>query len=177
MTNEISIELDGVAEQLKDARGVWRSCSGCHEHNEGVAQGPWSYVFECNLGMGCHECGGLGAVWDNVDYSGYGEPVEPVLSIGEQEIKALLYGKPTHEFSMAIGKLASWLAENGSDAAPSPAAPASAAEPVDPFIVKERDLLRQAIVRYCDHTRMGTVEPPELQQVIDDAFASREVTP
>lgn len=48
------------------------------------------------------------------------------------------------------------------------------AEAVDPFIVKERDLLRQAVVRYCDHRRMGTVEPPELQQVIDDAFAARD---
>jgi len=31
-------------------------------------------------------------------------------------------------------------------------------------------LLRIAIVRYGDHSRMGTVEPMELQQVIDDAF-------
>jgi uncharacterized protein (UPF0264 family) len=38
---------------------------------------------------------------------------------------------------------------------------------------KERDLLRQAVVRYCDHSRMGTVEPMSLQQVIDDAFASQ----
>jgi hypothetical protein len=36
---------------------------------------------------------------------------------------------------------------------------------------KEIALLRQAVVRYCDHRRMGTVEPPELQRAIDDAFA------
>lgn len=40
-----------------------------------------------------------------------------------------------------------------------------------PWIVsKERDLLRLAIVRYGDRSRMGAVEPRELQQVIDDAF-------
>jgi hypothetical protein len=38
------------------------------------------------------------------------------------------------------------------------------------IVVKERDLLRQAIVRYGDRGRMGTVEPQELQQAIDDAF-------
>jgi hypothetical protein len=38
------------------------------------------------------------------------------------------------------------------------------------IVVKERDLLRQAIVRYGDRSRMGTVEPQELQQAIDDAF-------
>jgi len=35
----------------------------------------------------------------------------------------------------------------------------------------EIDLLRQAVVRYCDHSRMGTVEPMSVQQAIDDAFA------
>lgn len=38
--------------------------------------------------------------------------------------------------------------------------------------VIERDLLRQAVVRYCDHSRMGTVEPMSVQQAIDDAFAA-----
>lgn len=35
---------------------------------------------------------------------------------------------------------------------------------------REIDLLRKAVVRYCDRSRMGTVEPMELQQVIDRAF-------
>ncbi|WP_319413918.1 hypothetical protein [uncultured Cohaesibacter sp.] len=38
---------------------------------------------------------------------------------------------------------------------------------------KERDLLRKAIVRYGDHSRMGTVEPMELQQAIDAAFENK----
>jgi len=35
---------------------------------------------------------------------------------------------------------------------------------------KEINLLRQAVVRYCDPIRMATVEPMELQQAIDRAF-------
>lgn len=44
-------------------------------------------------------------------------------------------------------------------------------------VVEERDLLRQAVVRYCDHARMGTVEPMSVQQVIDDAFANYPLAP
>lgn len=42
----------------------WRSCTGCHELNEGHATGPYSDIFGCALGIGCSECGGLGAVWE-----------------------------------------------------------------------------------------------------------------
>jgi len=42
----------------------------------------------------------------------------------------------------------------------------------DSHLTKERDLLRKAVARYCDRSRMGTVEPAELQRVIDDAFAN-----
>ena len=31
-------------------------------------------------------------------------------------------------------------------------------------------LLRRAVTRYCDRSRMGTVEPMDLQQAIDRAF-------
>lgn len=44
--------------------GQWRSCTGCHELNEGHATGPWSTAFRCNVGNGCHECGGIGAIWE-----------------------------------------------------------------------------------------------------------------
>ena len=44
--------------------GYWRSCTGCHESNEGHATGPYSSALRCNLGFGCHECGGLGATWE-----------------------------------------------------------------------------------------------------------------
>jgi hypothetical protein len=38
---------------------------------------------------------------------------------------------------------------------------------------REIDLLQTAIVKYGDHSRMGTVEPMELQQAIDRAFEQR----
>lgn len=45
------------------------------------------------------------------------------------------------------------------------------------LITKERDLLRRAIVRYGDLSRMGFVEPSELQQAIDDAFLNTDDLP
>jgi hypothetical protein len=67
------LELTGVAEQLAEESGFWRSCSGCHECNEGVPMGDFSNVFKCHLGGGCRECGGIGAVWDNTDYSDFAD--------------------------------------------------------------------------------------------------------
>lgn len=69
---ELPIELSSVADELADGNGSWVSCSGCHNLNEGVPEGPWSKVFECHLGGGCRECGGIGAVWDNTDYRDFG---------------------------------------------------------------------------------------------------------
>lgn len=63
------VELRGVAETLGNGGGFWRSCSGCHELNEGHATGPYSAVLKCHLGGGCSECGGIGAIWDTTDYA------------------------------------------------------------------------------------------------------------
>lgn len=63
------VELRGVAETLGDGGGFWRSCSGCHELNEGHDTGPYSAVLKCHLGGGCSECGGIGAIWDTTDYA------------------------------------------------------------------------------------------------------------
>lgn len=51
---------------IKEYGNWWRSCSGCHETNEGQETGdyPFSAVYECHVGSGCHECGGIGAIWD-----------------------------------------------------------------------------------------------------------------
>jgi cytochrome c2 len=66
---EVPIELEGVAEAIAEGPGSWRSCSGCHELNEGHPTGPWSDILKSHLGLGCRECGGIGAVWDSADYS------------------------------------------------------------------------------------------------------------
>ena len=56
----------GVAEsainEALESGGWWASCSGCHETNEGVSDGPRS-IFGCHSGSGCHECGGIGVIW------------------------------------------------------------------------------------------------------------------
>ncbi|OKP79815.1 hypothetical protein BTE77_06920 [Ensifer adhaerens] len=67
-----AVELSGVTKELEDGSGFWRSCSGCHNLNEGVPTGPYSSIMQCHLGFGCRECGGIGAIWDNVDYSDFG---------------------------------------------------------------------------------------------------------
>lgn len=76
-------EAHEVADIVAEGNGFWRSCSGCHELNEGHPTGPWSVTLGCNLGCGCDECGGIGAVWDTTDYADMGEalaalePAEP----------------------------------------------------------------------------------------------------
>lgn len=73
--SEPPIELVGVKEQIAEGSGFWRSCSGCHETNEGYPIGcyPHSDTLGCALGSGCRECGGIGAVWDNIDYEDMAE--------------------------------------------------------------------------------------------------------
>lgn len=63
-----ALELRGVPETIKEGGGFWRSCTGCHELNEGRDTGPYSAVLGCHLGQGCSECGGIGAIWDSTDY-------------------------------------------------------------------------------------------------------------
>ncbi|MBN3851953.1 hypothetical protein G3N59_01045 [Paraburkholderia sp. Ac-20340] len=64
------MELLGVEDALKNEYGFWRTCSGCHETEDGhpVGHYPFSAILKCDLGSGCRECGGIGAVWDDTDY-------------------------------------------------------------------------------------------------------------
>jgi hypothetical protein len=66
------LELDGVPDALAYGKGIWRTCTGCHESNEGYPTGPFSDTLKCHLGGGCFECGGIGAVWDTTDYEDMG---------------------------------------------------------------------------------------------------------
>ena len=56
----------GIERQRDD--GFWRSCSGCFETVDGYSSQPVDEIFNCQLGCGCRQCGGIGAVWDNTDY-------------------------------------------------------------------------------------------------------------
>ncbi|RQM44480.1 hypothetical protein EHZ19_28340 [Paraburkholderia bannensis] len=70
VTPTVPIELLGVEDELKNGDGFWRTCSGCHETEDGhpVGHYPFSAIMNCDLGSGCGECGGIGAVWDDTDY-------------------------------------------------------------------------------------------------------------
>lgn len=59
-----------VREQLGEGDGMWATCSGCHESEDGYSSGHYQHsaVFGCKLGSGCSECGGIGAIWDTTDY-------------------------------------------------------------------------------------------------------------
>lgn len=65
---DIRARVRELVEDEKD--GFWRSCTGCHETEDGhpVGHYPFSAALGCNLGGGCRECGGIGAVWDSTDY-------------------------------------------------------------------------------------------------------------
>lgn len=57
-----------IRERIVERDGVWRSCTGCYETNEGYDTAPRDPDFGIPLGGGCSECGGIGAVWDTTDY-------------------------------------------------------------------------------------------------------------
>lgn len=75
-----------VAEVIEEDGGCWRACSGCQESSDGYVSTkdyPYSRVFQCQPGGGCHECGGIGVLWeDGAFLSSYGDafaasPVPP----------------------------------------------------------------------------------------------------
>lgn len=54
--------VEQAIDEAIESGGWWASCSGCHETNEGVSDGPRS-IFGCHAGIGCDECGGIGVIW------------------------------------------------------------------------------------------------------------------
>lgn len=108
----VAVELQGVKEQISEGDGFWRPCSGCYETVDGHAAGvyPYSNVLRCALGGGCHECGGIGAVWDNTDYEAMADYMQrenekvaaPVANAGQEQAVAVPDGwrlvpvEPTH---------------------------------------------------------------------------------
>lgn len=57
--------LIGIAEEMKESGGHWQPCSGCYDTEDGhpTAKYPFSQALQSPVGSGCHECGGLGALW------------------------------------------------------------------------------------------------------------------
>lgn len=69
------IDARAVAEAMDGDAGRWKACCGCYETCDGhpVGNYPYSAVLKCDLGGGCRECGGLGAIWDTTDYADMGD--------------------------------------------------------------------------------------------------------
>ncbi|RWA55326.1 hypothetical protein AU476_07400 [Cupriavidus sp. UYMSc13B] len=71
----IPVELRGIAEAIKEGnargKGSWVTCTGCYDTEDGRSTQKYAHsdVFGCDLGCGCQECGGIGAVWDDTDYA------------------------------------------------------------------------------------------------------------
>ncbi|WP_321967068.1 hypothetical protein [Burkholderia cepacia] len=78
LSTEPAVELSAVKEVLASGDGFWRTCAGCHETVDGhpVGEYPYSEILQCDLGAGCGDCGGIGAVWDNTDYEAMGKAFE-----------------------------------------------------------------------------------------------------
>jgi len=57
-------ELSRIEQTLKEGGCEWKPCTGCYEGNVGTPSKdyPFSTVLKTQLGSGCHECGGIGAV-------------------------------------------------------------------------------------------------------------------
>lgn len=70
LLGEVHYLYDAILQETNEGSGFWRACSGCHECPEGCDIGPASPIFGCSTGSGCGDCGGLGVVWDDMDYSG-----------------------------------------------------------------------------------------------------------
>lgn len=86
---EVRAQIDPkrMAEVMSEGDGVWRTCSGCHESEDGYDVGfyPHSDAFGCKLGGGCGECGGLGAIWDETDYEALGRALSTPSAQGHVE--------------------------------------------------------------------------------------------
>lgn len=103
----LPIELNGISDALEYGKGIWSTCTGCHESNEGYPTGPYSTVMKCHLGGGCFECGGIGAVWDTTDYENMGN------------FLAADIGEPETDWKAWATELEKYLKSKGDDAYPS----------------------------------------------------------
>ena len=194
----VPIELSSVAETLAEGDGFWRSCSGCHETNEGHETGhyPYSKILKCHLGGGCSECGGIGAVWDDTDYEAMGRDFERSLvapsrspAMAAQPVAAWLHRDDPRE-CISDAKKRDMIEHNGIPGRRAAemysialgrigAVPAMAAETVD-----WRELTRRLYVElfYCDQQMTGGRRPKwtqgaEVRDALRDAKAALEATP
>jgi hypothetical protein len=79
-----------VAEVMQEDGGCWSPCSGCQESVDGYVSSrdyPYSDIFRCQPGAGCHECGGIGVLWeDGAFLSGYADFAREALASTPEDI-------------------------------------------------------------------------------------------
>lgn len=107
----LGIEFNGVSAALEYGKGLWRTCTGCHESNEGYPTGPYSIVMKCHLGGGCFECGGIGAIWDTTDYEEMGRYLSDERFGGAAETVSV----DRSLLQAAINEIRKWKVEKGGD--------------------------------------------------------------
>ena len=58
--------LIGVSSTVEEDGNWWKPCSGCYDTEDGHPTQKYghSHTLKTDVGCGCHECGGLGAVWE-----------------------------------------------------------------------------------------------------------------
>lgn len=99
-----------VSEVLKESGGLWQACTGCHETVDGQETGhyPYNDTFQSYQGSGCHECGGIGVVWN--DYSDYEQKISPTPSLPLSIVEALEKANPyvKHASSSALNDSEIW---------------------------------------------------------------------
>lgn len=103
-----ALELDSVPDALASGKGIWRTCTGCHESNEGYPTGPFNDTLKCHLGGGCFECGGIGAVWDRTNYEDMGNYIAASAQVQDAPEKVGRFGhhpKPAIDFCIEVEAL------------------------------------------------------------------------
>jgi hypothetical protein len=159
-----AIEID--AELFEE--GYWLPCSGCHESDEGHPTGPWSDTFRCNLGSGCHECGGIGAVWELAyDHPSRRIDAAPETSPLEAELRAA-----RAEISRLKGSLAERPKEHDDIAAA-----INSYIPNGPEYDEERNALQRWLNAQVNRAREMSQLEMMIVDVADDTLGLQEVAP
>ncbi len=88
--DDFTLSREHVFAAMEDGKGAWVSCSGCNTTIDGYPAGDFSRALQCYVGGGCHECGGMGAIWDTTDYAAMAEEMAQEPAPVAPEVKALL---------------------------------------------------------------------------------------
>jgi|GEM_PF-4910335 len=83
--------LIGIAEEMKESGGHWQPCTGCYDTEDGHPTRKYDYspALQTEIGCGCHECGGLGAVWWHMTEAEIASYAEDMNAIDDDAIDAI----------------------------------------------------------------------------------------